>query len=82
MRKVLAGIMTLLLLLFSPIARGVAPLAPQPVECPGSNAHVWDKDQCPRIATGTPGGFPGGGGGPRSGGGLLGVIGRVVRGLL
>lgn len=49
----------------------------QIIECPGTNAHVWDRDQCPRI--GGIGIGPGGGG--SGGGGLLGTIGRVLGGL-
>ena len=61
---------------------GVAPAiaAPEPriYECPGSNAHVWDKDQCPRIGTGFDVGAGGGGGGT----GCNGVICRVIGGVL
>lgn len=68
------------MIILSAPARGM-PESPQPIQCPGSNAHVWDKDQCPRIGGGgAPGSFPGGGAGG-GGGGLLGAIGRVVGGL-
>lgn len=62
----------------APIAAADGP--PTPYECPGSNAHVWDKDQCPRIG-GVGIGPRGGGGAPGGGGGLLGTIGRLVGGL-
>lgn len=48
------------------------------IECPGSNAHVWDRDQCPRIGNG-PGGFPASGGG--NCGGICGLL-RGIGGLL
>lgn len=54
-------------------------LSPELVQCPGSKAHVWDIDQCPRIGGGGPGSFPGSGGG---GGGLLGLIGDLLGGIL
>jgi hypothetical protein len=47
-------------------------------KCPGSNAHVWNKDQCPSLnPTGGFGGSPrpyGGGGSS----GNTGIIGRIV----
>jgi len=51
--------------------------APKILECPGTNVHVWDLDQCDRIGHG--GGFPGGGRGDA--GGILGTIGKIVDGL-
>lgn len=55
------------------------PLSPELLKCPGSSAHVWNLDQCPRISN-PPGSFPGSGGG--GGGGLLGALGRVVGAIL
>lgn len=49
---------------------------PVPYECPDSNAHVWDKDQCPRLNPG--GGFGGSGG--RAG--CNGIVCRVIGGIL
>jgi hypothetical protein len=52
------------------------PLDPVLIQCPGSKAHVWDRDQCPRI--GDPFSPTGGtGGGP----GCQGVVCRVLRGI-
>lgn len=47
------------------------------IECPGSNAHVWDRDQCPRLG----GPFQPGSGGS-GGGGLIGSILHTIGGLL
>src|SRR6185295_14989909 len=43
------AIALLLNLIFVPVADAKPDDPPQPYECPGSNTHVWDKDQCPRL---------------------------------
>lgn len=52
----------------------------QMYQCPGSNAHVWDKDQCRSIEEPFtfPGSGTGGGGGPSRSGGLLGTVRRIL----
>lgn len=72
--------MAAIVLTFNMIAVIPASADPTLYECPGNNAHVWDRDQCPRIGS-APGQFPGsGGGGGR--GGLLGLVDRLTGGLL
>jgi hypothetical protein len=57
------------LLLLAPHAEA----KPPPIlECPNSNVHVWDRDQCARL---TPPGARTGGGGS---GGLLGAVGSLI----
>lgn len=55
-------------------ALGDWPLGPELIQCPGSNAHVWDMDQCARFNIGG-----GGRGGGAAGG--RGLLGRIISGL-
>ena len=75
--KELACLIIVMAIAMLPIAHGIP--EPIPYQCPHSNAHVWNKDQCLYlIGGGGPAGFPGSGGGR---GGLLGIIGDAVGGL-
>lgn len=78
-RRVIAASIIVIALSSAPASARLVPLAPEPYQCPGSNAHVWNEDQCPRIGDG--GAFnlsPGGGG--SSGGGLLDTIRDILSG--
>ena len=68
----LIGIVAVILLVPAGPAWG-AP-GPQPYQCPESNAHVWDPDQCPRLRGAER--FDLGGGGDRRG-----FLGRLLGGL-
>lgn len=76
-RRVVGAIILCCLLIGLPLAHADNP---QPIECPQTHAHVWDRDQCPRIGSNGPFSLPGTGGGGGSGG-LLGLVGKVLGGL-
>jgi hypothetical protein len=67
-------------LTFSPttVQSACADPAPSLIKCP-DQTHVWQKEQCDRGGSG-PIGIPGGG--QQGRGGLLGLIGRIVGGIL
>lgn len=73
------AIVASMVLAFNIFGVTIANASPEPeiYECPGSHAHVWNKDQCPKIN-------PLGGGAPTGGGacGLVCGIGKLLGGVL
>jgi len=76
-RKALAPLIIAVVTIIPSAAR--ADPGSQPYQCPGSNAHVWNLDQCARLGGG-PATFPGAGGGGH--GGLLDILHDLSGGLL
>lgn len=72
MRKAIFAAMLAIPLIFTPIA-AARPM----VECPDTNTHVWDADQCSRLKPKESGGSGGGCGSALNCavGGLLGTLG-------